>query len=286
MKSILKLVLASVFILSSCSSDDDGATTPLPNPDASTPQETATGDFFPLTSGNEWNYDVENRDNNDAANNTNSTDALKVESQNGNAYTLSVNNNTVANGTLNTFLVSGELTATDTQLSNSGSFVFPLGGANDIVIDFVDAKFYDTTANIEQEIYSKTGTITQTIQNIPLNINYSLKSTQLDNLASYSSNGVTYTNVTSARLDLRMEVSTTITIVVPTTLAIIDDQNVLSITAYYADGIGLVYAESDSGFSMNAQTIALLQQAGIDLGGIPTNVSITNTQTLDTYIVN
>ncbi|PSG88274.1 hypothetical protein [Aurantibacter aestuarii] len=285
MKSILKLLFATVFIFSSCSSDDDNSTTPEPN-DPSTSQQTATGDFFPLSSGNEWNYDVENRDNNDANNNTNSTDALKVESQNGNAYTLSVNNNTTANGTLNTFLVSGELTATDTQLTNTGSFVFPLGGANDIVIDFVDAKFYDTTASIEQEIYTKTGTISQTVQNIPLNINYSLKTTQLENLATYSSNGVTYSNVTSARLDLRMAVSTTITVVVPTTLAIIDEQNVLSIDAYYADGIGLVYAEADSGFTMNAQTVALLQQAGIDLGGIPTNVSITNTQTIDTYTVN
>jgi hypothetical protein len=285
MKSIFKFFCVSILLFSSCSSDDDSSTTTEPG-DNTQNQTAVTGDFFPLSAGNEWNYDVENIDNLDNANNTTSVDALKVESQNGAAYTLSVNNNGVANGTMNSLLISGELTATETQLTSTGSLVFPLGGANDINIDFVDAKFYDTNANINAEIYSNTGTINQTIQNIPLTINYTLKSTQLENLDNYSSNGVTYTNVTSAKIDLILGVTATITVVVPTTLSVIDSQNVLSINAYYADGIGLVYAEADSGFTLNAQTVALLQQAGVDLGGIPTSASITNTQTIDTYTVN
>jgi VCBS repeat-containing protein len=282
MKSIFKLILASAIICTSCSSDDVSDT----NNGTTEPQLLFTGDFFPLSVNNEWNYNVENIDNSDPANNTTSTDALKVESQNGNTYTLSVNNNGTANGTMNNILISGELTATETQLTSTGSLVFPLGGANDISIDFTNAKFYDTTKNINEEIYTVSQTITQTVQNIPLTINYTLKSTQLENLETYISNGTSYTNVTSARIDLNLAVSATITVVIPTTLSVIDNQNVLSINAYYADGIGLVYAESDSGFNLNAQTVALLQQAGIDLGGIPTSVSTTNIQTLDTFTVN
>ena len=128
--------------------------------------------------------------------------------------------------------------------------------------------------------------ITQDFNGIPLTINYTLSSTQLENLDSYENNGVTYTNVTSARIDLNVAVNASITIVVPTTLPIIDSQNVLSITAYYADGIGLVYAEADSGFTLNQNTLQLLATIGVDLGNIPTSVSTSNTQTLTSYTVN
>ncbi|WP_375239257.1 hypothetical protein [Aurantibacter sp.] len=277
-----------VLILSACSSDDsidsndnNGGET---NNNGSQQTE-ITGDFFPLTQDNEWNYNVVNTDN-DTTDETESTDVLKVESVLGDAYTLSVNNGGVANGTMNSILTSGELTATDTQLTATGSLEFPIDGVSDLSIDFTNAKFYDTTANLNSTIHNQSGTLNETIQTIPLTINYDLSSTQLDNLETYTVNDVTYTNVTKAKIELDLEVKATITVVIPITLSIIDNQNVLDITAYYADGVGLIYAEADTQFEMNATTIAQLQQAGIDLSGIPTSLSVTNTQTIDTYTVN
>ena len=284
MKSTYLLFVSVLFLSFSCSNNDDDNSSDNTNSQGTT-QNTVTGDFFPLSIGNEWNYDVVNTNNSDNSS-VDSTDELKVESVNGNSYTLSVNNNTTANGTLNNLLVSGDLTATDTQLTSTGSLELPIDIGTNLSIDFTDANFYDTTKAVNEEIYALTDVITQDFNGIPLTINYTLSSTQLENLDSYENNGVTYTNVTSARIDLNVAVNASITIVVPTTLPIIDSQNVLSITAYYADGIGLVYAEADSGFTLNQNTLQLLATIGVDLGNIPTSVSTSNTQTLTSYTVN
>lgn len=281
----LKIYTAAflMLILSACSSDDDSSDTPITD-DGSVQTET-TGDFFPLASNNEWNYNVVNT-NNVTAEDTNSTDVLKVASQSGSNFTLTVNNGGVANGTKNSLLTTGELSVTETQLTATGSLEFPIDGVSNLSIDFTDAKFYDTTANLNSTIHNQSGTINETIQTIPLTISYNLSSTQLDNLDTYTLDGVTYTNVTKAKIELDLEVEATVTVVIPITLSIIDNQNVLEVTSYYADGIGLIYAEADTQFQMNQTTITQLEAAGVDLSGIPTSASITNTQTIDTYTIN
>jgi hypothetical protein len=285
----LRLYTAAFFavILSACSSDDssDSPTNTGGSTGGGSQQTTVTGDFFPLAQDNEWNYNVVNTDN-DTTDETESTDVLKVESVSGDAYTLNVNNGGVANGTMNSLLTSGELTATETQLTATGSLEFPIDGVSDLSIDFTDAKFYDTAANLNSTIHNQSGTISETIQTIPLTINYNLSSTQLENLDTYTLDGVTYTNVTKAKIELDLEVKATVTVVIPITLSIIDNQNVLEIISYFADGVGLIYAEADTQFQMNQTTISQLEAAGIDLTGIPTSASITNTQTIDTYTIN
>lgn len=286
MKNKLLILFSLFLIITSCSSDDDTVTpVVIEIPNNGTPQVATTGDFFPLSASNEWNFNVVNTNNGDNTS-TNSVDVLKVETVNTDSYTLSVNNNTVANGTLNSLLVSGEVKTTDTQLTSTGSLDLPIGIGNDLSIAFTDAKFYDTTKNINQEIYTTSGVINQTFNTIPLTIDYTLNATQLDNLDTYTNNGVTYINVTSARINLNVSVNATVTIIVTTVLPVIDPQNVLTIDAYYADGIGLIYAEAASGYTLNANTVQLLTTAGVDLGNIPTTLSLTNTQTIDTYTVN
>ena len=272
LKSLTVACLA--LIISACSTDDSSDSPTTSGNGGGTQQTTTTGDYFPLASNNEWNYNVVNKDN-ATGNETDSTDNLKVESQSGENYTLSVNNGAAANGTMSGLLTSGELTTTDTQLTATGEFGSPIDGIP-LSIPFVDAKFYDTTANLNATLYTNSDVITQTIQNIPFTINYSLKSTQLDNLDSYTHNGVTYTNVTSAKLTLNLKVQATVTVLgFDQTVDILSPQDVVVVTSYYTDGVGLVNAESETGYTLTGTATALLVQAGID---IPTSI--------DTYTVN
>ena len=70
------------------------------------------------------------------------------------------------------------------------------------------------------------------------------------------------------------------------TLSIIDEQNVLTITSYYADGVGLILANANTSFELNQSTLDLLAQGGVDISELPTSVDIDNDQVLDSYTVN
>ena len=114
LKSLTLICL--IFSLVSCSSSDD------PN-DGDT---AITGNYFPSSSGDFWNYNVVNTDVNNPAGNFNATDLLTVASANGNGFTLDVNNNTSpANGTLNALLVNGTLNRTEDKLTFNGNLQLP-----------------------------------------------------------------------------------------------------------------------------------------------------------------
>ena len=93
-----------------------------------------------------------------------------------------------------------------------------------------------------------------------------------------------YDTVTSANITLRLSVSTTVTVGGFTqTLSLIDMQDVMSVDAFYAKNVGLISADAQIGYTLNANTLALLELAGIELTNLPTSMSVTNTQKLTTY---
>ena len=283
--TFLSLVCMSALTFS-CSSDNDESGNDGTQDNTGINQPTATGDFFPLAENNEWNYNVISTNNNDNSS-ADFTDNLVVDSENGTNYTLSANNGAIANGTMTNFLVSGDLSATETQLTSTGSFVIPIDGVSTIEIPFSNAKFYDTAANINEVIFNTNGNLNQDIESIPIDITYTLKTTQLENLDSYSVDGTSYENVTSSRISIELGMSTTIDIgPISQTLSIIDEQNVLTITSYYADGVGLILANANTSFELNQSTLDLLAQGGVDISELPTSVDIDNDQVLDSYTVN
>jgi len=268
------LFFSIIFI--SCSSDSNEDT-------PATPQQQFEGDFFPLNVDNSWDYNVVNTDNN-TAQNTTSEDELYVESETTNGYSLSVNQGGLANGTMSGILTSGELTRTETTLAANGTVGLPIDGF-DFQINLENALLYNTQADNGAQLSIKSGSFTQDFQGYPVTINYTLKSTQLQNLSSFDVNGTTYNSVTSSNISLELSVTTEVTILVTQTISILDPQQVLSVNSYYAENVGLIKAEANTNYQLNTETAALLNQLGADLGALQTSLSLTNTQVLTDYNV-
>ena len=148
-----------------------------------------------------------------------------------------------------------------------------------------NALLYNTQADNGAQLSIKSGSFTQDFQGYPVTINYTLKSTQLQNLSSFDVNGTTYNSVTSSNISLELSVTTEVTILVTQTISILDPQQVLSVTSYYAENVGLIKADANTNYQLNTETAALLNQLGADLGALQTSLSVTNTQVLTDYNV-
>lgn len=206
-----------------------------------------------------------------------------VEIETNTGFNLMVNEGDLANGIMSGILTSGELSLTETTLTSNGSIQLPIEGF-DFEIEIDNAVLYNTSAENETELSSQSGTFTQDIEGYPVTINYTLSSQQLQNLESYVVNTINYPTVTSAKIALNLTASITITqFGISQSLPIVDSQEVLSIFSHYAKDIGLIQAEANISFSLNATILALLQQSGMDLSTLPTSLSATNTQILTDF---
>lgn len=273
-QSILLLFLSLFLFNCSDDSDDSEINNQIP----------ISGEFLPLSIDNLWDYDVENTDNN-TNETTNSQDVLKVESENASGFSLSVNDNGVANGTMSGILTTGDLSLTETTLVSNGTIGLPIDGF-DFNIVLENALLYNTEAPNGQTLYTQSGTFAQDFQGYPITINYSLFSTQLENLENMEVLGVNYDTVTSANISLELSVSTEVSVFGLTqSISLLDTQNVLSVDAFYAKDIGLITANANIDYSLNENTVTILQQLGVDLSMLPTNTSILNTQELTSYIL-
>ncbi|MBL7560729.1 hypothetical protein JAO71_13050 [Olleya sp. YSTF-M6] len=272
-KQLITLLFLSLVIFN-CSDD---------NSDNTDNNEVAfTGNFFPLHLDNSWTYLVTDLNNNTNETTVN-TDLLMVESESNTGYNLTVNQGDLANGIMSGILTSGELSLTETTLTSNGSIQLPIEGF-DFEIEIDNALLYNTSAENETELSSQSGTFTQDIEGYPVTINYTLSSQQLQNLESYVVNTIDYQTVTSAKIALNLSASITVTqFGISQSLPIVDSQEVLSIVSHYAKDIGLIQAEANISFSLNATILALLQQSGMDLSTLPTSLSATNTQILTDF---
>ncbi|WP_289046199.1 hypothetical protein [uncultured Olleya sp.] len=272
-KQLITLLFLSLVIFN-CSDDDS---------DNTDNNEVAfTGNFFPLHLDNSWTYLVTDLNNNTNETTVN-TDLLMVESESNTGYNLTVNQGDLANGIMSGILTSGELSLTETTLTSNGSIQLPIEEF-DFEIEIDNALLYNTSAENETELSSQSGTFTQDIEGYPVTINYTLSSQQLQNLESYVVNTINYQTVTSAKIALNLTASITITqFGISQSLPIVDSQEVLSIVSHYAKDIGLIQAEANISFSLNATILALLQQSGMDLSTLPTSLSATNTQILTDF---
>jgi len=262
------------------STDDDTDTDTDPDED---PEEPVS--FFPSTLDSEWNYDVANT-NNDTNETTNSMDRLFIATENGDAFTFGVNDDGIANGSKNGILVGSNMNKTETTLATTGELSLPIPGLS-FVIPYDNALLYDLNAGNNSMLSSFAGEIEETVQDFPLLVTYTLSTTQIGQLNTITLNGQDFSNVVKTNMTLNISVSTSIEVIpgFPIELPILDAQDVMSIDSYIAKEIGLVRSETQINFMLNEQTLATLEQAGIDLGGIPSSASTTNIQELTSYTI-
>ena len=271
-----------LFIFFNCSSEDNESETTDPVLTAS--------DFSPNSEGSYWVYNVDSTSADLPEMDFSSIDSLYIVSTSNAAYTLEANNGIGADGSMNSILTSGSLSTTDTTLIYSGALDLPIDIVVDQALEISDLILIDLEADNGSVLSTIEGAFTETIDiqgsMIPINVNFELFSAKEDLYDSKIVNGVSYTNVYEGTLNFNLSVTGTITIFgFGQNINIIESQNILSIRYYYGANIGLLRAESEQGFELAPEVIALIDQTS---GGneFPSSATVTGVEALINYVIN
>ena len=271
-----------LFIFFNCSSEDNESETTYPVLTAS--------DFSPNSEGSYWMYNVDSASADLPEMDFSSIDSLYIVSTSNAAYTLEANNGIGADGSMNSILTSGSLSTTDTTLTYSGALDLPIDIVVDQALEISDLILIDLEADNGSVLSTIEGAFTETIDiqgsMIPINVNFELFSAKEDLYDSKIVNGVSYTNVYEGTLNFNLSVTGTITIFgFGQNINIIESQNILSIKYYYGANLGLLRAESEQGFELAPEVIALIDQTG---GGneFPSSATVTGVEALINYVIN
>ena len=271
-----------LFIFFSCSSEDNESETTDPVLTAS--------DFSPNSEGSYWVYNVDSTSSDLPEMDFSSIDSLYIVSTSNAAYTLEANNGIGADGSMNSILTSGSLSTTDTTLIYSGALDLPIDIVVDQALEISDLILIDLEADNGTVLSTIEGAFTETIDiqgsMIPINVNFELFSAKEDLYDSKIVNGVSYTNVYEGTLNFNLSVTGTITIFgFGQNINIIESQNILSIKYYYGANLGLLRAESEQGFELAPEVIALIDQTS---GGneFPSSATVNGVEALINYVIN
>jgi len=271
-----------LFIFLNCSSED--------NENETTDPVLTASDFSPNSEGSYWIFNVDSTSDDLPEMDFTSNDSLYIVSTSNAAYTLDANNGMGADGSMNSILTSGSLSTTDTTLTYSGALDLPIDIVVDQALEISDLILIDLEADNGTVLSTIEGAFTETINiqgsMIPINVNFELFSAKEDLYDSKIVNGVSYTNVYEGTLNFNLSVTGTITIFgFGQNINIIESQNILSIRYYYGANIGLLRAESEQGFELAPEVIALIDQTG---GGneFPSSATVTGVEALINYEIN
>ena len=263
MKNIFLVLIGS--LLFSCSDENSDS----PNDNVTT----AFTDALPLNNGNYWTYDVEGT--------INTRDSLYIfgdETIGSFTYKKFKNRNNIATGFYTSCLNNNNLRKDSGKLLLTGSLNVPQGqtlpvGLDLSLVDFIIFKEYATSGELLNE---KTGSFQQTVNNIPLTIEYKLKAIGGENIGTFTSpNNEVYPNVISTKIVLNIKASTTIA---GFPVQVLAPQDVITSTQYISRNIGVVHTNTLTTYSLSTE---IANQIGIPA----TNTQIQK-EFLDTFNVN
>jgi hypothetical protein len=253
MKKILLIVSISLIaILLSCSSSS-----PDTPPAAVVEDNTIPTTCMPLKTLNFWNYAVENRANANVSA-TSATDHLYVGNDIvQNMITYKEMFTTVApNGFFSSLLSNNKLRIDGTRLRATGTFNNTIIPNVNVAINLVDFIILKDNAAAGAALSSQSGQVVQSISGYPVTFDYTLKSVSDGSLATFSSNGVTYTNVKKTKIILTATATTVYSgFMVPA----LQTQDVVVSTLYFAPQIGMVYNLRNFNYQLNTAVATQLQ---------------------------
>lgn len=267
MKKLLLLSFIGITLFS-CSSDD--ATDSTGETDVNFP--------LPLNNGNYWTYDV-------VGNGTTTRDSLYISGDTlitSNTYKKFKTKDNVATGFYSSSLRNNGVRQSNQLLLMSGDFSFGQGQALPVGLDLSlnDFIIFKKNANNGDILSTKSGNFNQTVNNIPLTIEYTLKSVGGQTLSTFTSpNGDNYTDIKTSKIIVNLKVTTTQVVAgVPYTITLLQPQDVVTSTQYIAKNIGVVYTNTLTTYNIDAAVAGQL--------GIPASTTQTQEEFLDTYNVN
>lgn len=202
---------------------------------------------------------------------------------NSNTYNVFKTRDNIATGFYSSALQNNKVRESNGKLLLTGDLAISAGVTLPIDLDLTlnDFIIFNKNASNNQVLNSfpKTGTINETVNGYPLSINYSLQSYGGETLSSFTTNGITYTNVKSTKIKLNISITTVITVLgSPQTITALAAQDVLVSTQYLADGIGVVYTSTATSYNLNSFIAGEL--------GLPATDTQTQEEFLDTYLIN
>lgn len=264
MKKQLLTLFAFTAIFCSCSTDDD-----------SSGDSSVDTNHFPLTSTNSWEYDVVGQ--------MPGTDNLYVGEDiviGGQTYKQML---TAAEpfGFYSALLRNNGLRNDGSKTLFTGNLNVNLGFDLPVDLSVTDFVILKKNATTNEVLGTLTGTFTQDLEGTPITVNYTLKATALESLPTFTTpapQNETYTDVKKVKMSLSMTITTSLP-GVPFAIPILNNQEVLEATQYYAKNIGMVYNLTNTGYELaiDPETIEL---------PIPQSASQTTEEFLSSYTVN
>lgn len=271
-----------LFIFISCSNNDSAS-------EANEPVLTASI-FSPNAEGNYWKYNVNSNSADLPEMDFSSIDSLYIASSSSTTFSLDANNGTGADGSMNSIITSGSLSTTDTTLKYSGALDLPIDIDIDQAPEISDLILLDLDADNGAILSTIEGAFSENIDiqgtTIPINVNFELFTAKENLYESKILNGTSYANVYQGTLGLNLSVTGTITVFgFSSNINIIDSQDILSIQYYYGANVGLLRAESNQGYELAPEIIALISQTG---GGddLPFSASVSGVEELSNFVIN
>ncbi|WP_411767644.1 hypothetical protein [Winogradskyella sp. A3E31] len=283
MKHKALLFLLTLGLITACSSSDD----------SNTPSEPIEGNYYPSSANNTWIYNVDNSSTSNPELDYTGTDLVTINSETGSSFTINVNSDTSPEfGLMNAILNTGTLTRSASTLALNGELPLPaeLDFLSETSLTLTNFLLYDLNAGINSGLSTLEGVLNETIDidgsSFPLTAVYSITNTRTSNVSSINVDGETFTDVITSEITLNLDLSTTVVVNdVSTNVTIIESQDVLVIKNYFAEDIGLIKSEANQTYTLDANFVSILDLLGLTLD-FPTTLSVSNTQDIDSYVVN
>lgn len=239
--NLLLYFLFGILLFWNCSSDDD----------SSYSNETSDKNYFPLVINNEWQY--ENKQTSEGETEE-ASETLNVEDEQQDANGARFNlNSTADNGGLSftSILANGEVFKNEQQLLLTGNFDIGLDQAEipDFDIDFEGLVVFDADAINGSVLFAEDRNFDlPEFNNIALSVSLSIESVSLGSLDEIEVNNQVYEDVIASQFVISLGVEATVTVPplpFPLTVDVIEFQEILIATNYFANEVGLVQSETD-----------------------------------------
>lgn len=266
MKKVFVLLFSMA--LFGCSSDDNSST-----------DNNNSGDFLPQQQGNYWVYDV-------ISDEFSGRDSLYVSgtttSQGNTYYTYS--SSEVPFGFYSGLMTSGQSRVSGSKIFMTGTVSLGdmLGEDFDFGIELDDFVVFDGNASQGTPLDSESGEFEIPYQeDVTLTVEYTLSAKAGQNYPNYTtSNGDSYENVKAVTVAVTAKITANVVFSgFPFSLTVLDNQDIISSTQYYANNVGVIFVNTDFQYQLNEIPIP-----GFELP-IPQNFQSNTTEVLDDYSV-